>query len=115
MPTFSSVPSSGLTDLSSHFSVGSPNTETGQGKTFEDRRSAGPADTSGSPDFQNSRGATPERRQFGSSHSGLTDNGRELALAIDRYKLEHHRRYITCDEMLSVLHSLGYERSIPSN
>ena len=53
-----------------------------------------------------------ERRQFGSSHAGLTDEGRELALAIDQYKIEHHRRYLTCDEMLSVLLELGYRRSV---
>jgi len=51
-----------------------------------------------------------ERRQFGSSHRGLSADGRELALAIDRYKLEHHRRYLTCDEMLAVLEGLGYHR-----
>jgi len=49
-----------------------------------------------------------ERRQFGSSHEGLSEAGRELALAIDQYKLEHHRRYITCDEMLLVITRLGY-------
>jgi hypothetical protein len=51
-----------------------------------------------------------ERRQFGSSHYGLSENGRELALAIDQYKVRHHRRYITCDEMLAVLTSLGYRK-----
>jgi hypothetical protein len=51
-----------------------------------------------------------ERRQFGSSHENLSDDGRELALAIDRYKLQHHRRYITCDEMLMVISSLGYSK-----
>ena len=57
-------------------------------------------------------GATSrERRQFGSSHAELSDEGRELAAAIDRYKLQHHRRYITCDEMLSVLRELGYRRA----
>jgi hypothetical protein len=49
-----------------------------------------------------------ERRQFGSSHAGLSDQGHELALAIDEYKVQHHRRYLTCDEMLKVLSSLGY-------
>lgn len=49
-----------------------------------------------------------ERRQFGSSHSGLSEAGRELALAIDQYKIQHHRRYLTCDEMLLVLTRLGY-------
>ncbi len=41
---------------------------------------------------------------------GLSDEGRELALAIDQYKVQHHRRYLTCDEMLSVLTDLGYEK-----
>ncbi len=52
----------------------------------------------------------PERRQFGSSHSGLSEDGRELALAIDQYKIQHHRRYLTCDEMIRVLSSLGYSK-----
>lgn len=52
----------------------------------------------------------PERRQFGSSHTGLSDAGRELALAIDQYKIQHHRRYLTCDEMLLVLQRLGYSK-----
>lgn len=51
-----------------------------------------------------------ERRQFGSSHAGLSDAGRELALAIDQYKFEHHRRYLTCDEILRVLEGLGYAK-----
>lgn len=51
-----------------------------------------------------------ERRQFGSSHLGLSDSGRELALAIDQYKLQNHRRYLTCDEMLQVLIELGYSK-----
>ncbi|WP_182868437.1 hypothetical protein [Stieleria mannarensis] len=55
--------------------------------------------------------AGAERRQFGSSHDGLSEAGRELALAIDQYKLEHHRRYITCDEMLLVITNLGYSKS----
>ena len=51
-----------------------------------------------------------ERRQFGNSHSDLTPDGRELALAIDQYKVENHRRYITCDEMLVVMKGLGYSK-----
>ncbi len=53
----------------------------------------------------------PERRQFGSSHSRLSPAGRELAVAIDEYKVQHHRRYLTCDEMLSVMTRLGYEKA----
>jgi len=56
------------------------------------------------------RGPQTERRQFGSSHEGLSEPGRELALAIDEYKLRHHRRYITCDEMLAVIRQLGYHK-----
>lgn len=56
------------------------------------------------------RNGFSERRQFGSSHAELSEAGRELALAIDQYKLEHHRRYITCDEMLLVLTELGYAK-----
>ncbi len=67
-------------------------------KPFVDRR------RSNSSDVRN------ERRQFGSSHSGLTDEGRELASAIDQYKVQNHRRYITCDEMLAVITELGYRR-----
>lgn len=51
-----------------------------------------------------------ERRQFASSHSELSPDARELALAIDRYKLDNHRRYITCEEMLAVVKQLGYHR-----
>ncbi len=63
-------------------------------------------------DRRGSSAAKPggERRQFGSSHSGLSDDGRQLAVAIDQYKLEHHRRYITCDEMLMVIETLGYSK-----
>jgi hypothetical protein len=68
--------------------------------SFVDRRSS----TTGVP-------ARSERRQFGSSHYGLTDEGRELALAIDQYKIEHHRRYLTCDEMLAVVTNLGYRKN----
>jgi hypothetical protein len=51
-----------------------------------------------------------ERRQFGSSHNGLSPNGLELAVAIDEYKVQNHRRYLTCDEMLSVITTLGYRK-----
>ena len=51
-----------------------------------------------------------ERRQFSNSHEELSPDARELAVAIDGYKLRHRRRYITYEEMLSVVHSLGYRR-----
>lgn len=51
-----------------------------------------------------------ERRQFGNSHSTLSPDARELAEAIDSYKVLHRRRYITFEEMLKVIHSLGYQK-----
>lgn len=51
-----------------------------------------------------------ERRQFTNSHDGLTPDARDLAVAIDEYKLRHRRRFITFEEMLSVIQSLGYHK-----
>ena len=52
-----------------------------------------------------------ERRQFANSHRDLSPPARELAQAIDTYKLDHRRRFITCEEMLQVIQSLGYQKS----
>jgi len=52
-----------------------------------------------------------ERRQFSNSHEGLTPDARDLAIAIDEYKLRHRRRFITFEEMLSVIESLGYAKA----
>ena len=69
-------------------------------ETFVDRRSH---DISGrTPAF--------ERRQFTNSHEGLSPEALELAQAIDGYKLRHRRRFVTYEEMLSVIKSLGYQR-----
>lgn len=51
-----------------------------------------------------------ERRQFGNSHQELSAEARELGQAIDQYKLIHRRRFITYEEMLNVIRSLGYRR-----
>jgi hypothetical protein len=51
-----------------------------------------------------------ERRQFTNSHEELSPEARDLAQAIDSYKLVHRRRFITYEEMLSVVKSLGYRR-----
>jgi len=51
-----------------------------------------------------------ERRQFGNSYEGLSPEAQELAQAIDQYKLTHRRRFITYEEMLFVLQSLGYQK-----
>jgi hypothetical protein len=57
-------------------------------------------------------GSSPqrERRQFTNSYEELTPEARELAQAIDSYKLMHRRRFITYEEMLSVVKTLGYRR-----
>ncbi len=53
---------------------------------------------------------TAERRQFANSHEELSPDARELAGAIDGYKLRHRRRFITYEEMLGVIQSLGYQK-----
>jgi hypothetical protein len=52
-----------------------------------------------------------ERRQF-ARRDGMSPAARELANAIDNYKLLHGRPFITCDEILSVLARLGYARRL---
>lgn len=56
------------------------------------------------------RASAFERRQFGNSHATLSPDARQLAEAIDAYKVEHHRRYITFEEMLKVIRALGYQK-----
>ncbi len=51
-----------------------------------------------------------ERRQFTNSHDELSAEARDLALAIDEYKLVHRRRFITFEEMLGVVKALGYHK-----
>ena len=51
-----------------------------------------------------------DRRQFTNSHDELSSGARELAIAIDQYKLHHRRRFITYEEMLSVIMTLGYHK-----
>ena len=51
-----------------------------------------------------------ERRQFSNSHDELSGNAQELAQAVDQYKLLHRRRFITYEEILAVIESLGYHK-----
>lgn len=51
-----------------------------------------------------------ERRQFANSHRELSEEARELAVAIDKYKIDNRRRYITFEEMYDVIRSLGYHK-----
>jgi len=50
------------------------------------------------------------RNQFGNCYDGLSPDAQQLAEAIDQYKLQNRRRFITYEEMLSVIKSLGYSR-----
>ena len=52
-----------------------------------------------------------ERRQFANSYEELSPEAAELARAIDGYKVQHRRRFVTFEEMLAVIKSLGYSRS----
>ncbi len=52
----------------------------------------------------------PERRQFRDSRDGISHEARELADAIDQYKLMHRRRFITYEELYEVIRSLGYHK-----
>ena len=51
-----------------------------------------------------------ERRQFANSHEELSPRARELAMSIDQYKVRHRRRFITYEEILSVIEELGYSK-----
>jgi len=51
-----------------------------------------------------------ERRQFMNSYDELSAEARQLALAVDQYKIAHRRRFITYEEMLDVVKSLGYRQ-----
>jgi len=51
-----------------------------------------------------------ERRQFSNSHEGISPEARELAMAIDSYKMRHRRRFVDFEEMLMVIKSLGYHK-----
>lgn len=63
-------------------------------------------------DRRQNAGSPPgvERRQFSNTYGELSPESRELAMAIDQYKLMHRRRFITYDEMLAVIKSLGYHK-----
>jgi len=52
----------------------------------------------------------PERRQFSNNYSSMRPEVSELAEAIDGYKLQHRRRFITFEELYDVIASLGYHK-----
>jgi hypothetical protein len=51
-----------------------------------------------------------ERRQFTASVNELRPDVAELAEAVDSYKLLHRRRFITFEELHSVITQLGYRK-----
>jgi hypothetical protein len=51
-----------------------------------------------------------ERRQFSDSRDSDRPEVRELAEAVDQYKLLHRRRFVTFDELYDVIVSLGYHK-----
>jgi hypothetical protein len=77
-----------------------PMTEPASPAPFVERRGARPDGAVGS-----------ERRQFSNSYRELSPEARELALAIDRYKVDRHRRIISFEEMLAVMRELGYRKT----
>jgi hypothetical protein len=57
-----------------------------------------------------SRPEGPERRQFQNSHASERPEVAELAQAVDCYKLQHRRRFITYAELYRVIEELGYHK-----
>ena len=51
-----------------------------------------------------------ERRQFSNSYQELSPPAKELAMAVDEYKIRHHRRFVTFEEILQIVRSLGYSK-----
>ena len=51
-----------------------------------------------------------ERRQFSDGRTEQRPEVRELAEAVDQYKLRHRRRFVTFDELYNVITALGYHR-----
>ena len=51
-----------------------------------------------------------DRRQFGNCYDGLSPEARELAIAIDGYKSQNRRRFITYEEMLGVILNIRYHK-----
>ena len=58
----------------------------------------------------NRRSDGPERRQFRDGELSKRPEVVELADAVDRYKMKHHRRFVTFDELFDVMQELGYHK-----
>ena len=77
-----------------------PESSTLESESFVDRRSPRPGIVA----------PARERRQFTNSHTELSPDAAELARAVDQYKVRHRRRFVTFEEVLTVLKSLCYSR-----
>ena len=74
-------------------------TETTPPAPFVDRRKGGSTNPPG-----------VERRQFQDGTRSTNPEVAELANAIDQYKIQNRRRFITFDEIYQVMLSLGYHK-----
>lgn len=68
-----------------------------------------------SPDFVDRRrggesSTSVERRQFRDGNRSARPEVAEFADAIDQYKIQNRRRFITFDELYDVMVSLGYHK-----
>lgn len=73
----------------------------GSQEQFVDRRSR----STGDEQYEG-----PNRRQFGNSYNSGRPEVDELARAVDQYKLQHRRRFITYEELHDVMSQLGYRK-----
>ncbi len=78
---------------------GKPSPAAEQGAAKAPRGDADSADYGGS-----------ERRQFADSHADLSPEAREFAQAVDRYKLQRGKKFITLGEIFEVMRGLGYKK-----
>lgn len=76
-----------------------------------------PADSPRAQEFEDRRNSlvqrdTPglERRQFSDNHDSLSADAAELGRAVDQYKLQNRRRYVSYEELLAIVQSLGYSK-----
>jgi hypothetical protein len=67
--------------------------------TFADRRSS-----------DNNETQSQERRQFRDGNQSERSEVAELAEAVDQYKLQNRRRFITFEELYDVIAGLGYHK-----
>ena len=49
-------------------------------------------------------------RHYNAGGDRFAQEAEELCAALEQYKLIHRRRYISFEEMLALMHSLGYKR-----